>query len=105
MSTPFDDVETPSLLVVETEASGLDTPAAGEQRIYIDPTTHHVGRKDSSAATKDLEVIQQAVTSNPTSPVNGDVWFFDDGGTPATLSIRWKKGGTIYEAPLVSAIS
>jgi hypothetical protein len=96
MSIPFDDVETPSVLVVETAASGLDTPAAGEQRIHIDPTTHHLGRKDASANVVDLEVMQNVGTSSPATPINGTAWFIDDGGTPATVSVYYRKGGVTY---------
>jgi hypothetical protein len=41
--------------------------------------------------------------ADPASPVNGTVWFFDDGGSPASLSIRWRKGGVTYDFPIGTA--
>ena len=40
------------------------------------------------------------LTSAPGSPTDGTGWFFDDGGTPATVSLQYRKGGVTYDIPL-----
>lgn len=60
--TKASDNPFPSVLLVEgTEPAA---PSAGEQRLYIDSTTHHLKRTDSSGADVDLEAPASAVTVN-----------------------------------------
>lgn len=52
----------PSVLIVEgTEPSA---PSSGQQRLYIDSTSHHLKRTDSSGTDVDLEAPASAVTIN-----------------------------------------
>lgn len=51
----------PSILI--TEGTEPSAPAAGKQRVYIDSTSHHLSRTDSSAAEVDLESITEAKLS------------------------------------------
>jgi hypothetical protein len=62
-----------------------------------------VHAQDDAGVVRDLEAIQQVLTSDPASPIDGTVWFFDDGGSPASLSIRWRKAGVTYEFPIGTA--
>src|SRR5262245_59778873 len=102
MSTPLDDALTPSMLFEETEAGDLDSPAAGEHRLFVDENGH-LSRMDEDDNVTDLEETPGTVTvrtADPASPVNGQGWFFDDGGTPATVSFRYRKGGVTKEIVL-----
>ena len=42
----------------------------------------------------------EALTTNPVSPVENQVWFFSDEATPPSLSIRWRHGGTTNDFPI-----
>lgn len=41
-----------------------------------------------------------AVTVDPAAPVDGEIWFFLDGGTPESLSLRIRRAGVTYDVPL-----
>ncbi len=57
----------PSILVDEgTEPSA---PAAGHQRLYIDSTSHHLSRTDSSGTAVDLETNQSTGSADPPTVV------------------------------------
>jgi hypothetical protein len=51
--TKASDNEFPSLLIKEGTAPS--SPAAGDQRVYIDSTSHRLSRKNSSGTVTDLE--------------------------------------------------
>ncbi len=89
----------PSVLIVETTAAPT-SPSTGRQRVYIDATSHRFNRKTSTGGTVDMEFMQAFSTADPATPVNGTLWFFDDGGTPSNLSVRVRKAGVTYEIPL-----
>lgn len=85
----------PSVLVVE-QASAPTTPAAGRQRLYAKTTDGHFYAVDDAGVERDLEAIQQTLSADPASPVNGTWWLTDDGGSPAAIKLRFRKGGTTY---------
>lgn len=58
---------------------------------------------DGSAWVKIAVAIGAALTSDPSSPSNGWVWFFNDAGTPPSISLRWRSGGVTYDFPLGTA--
>lgn len=75
--TKASDNAFPSLLI--TEGTEPSAPAAGKQRLYIDSTSHHLKRTDSSGTDVDIEAVSgglgawtdytptmTAVTTNPT---------------------------------------
>ncbi len=43
-----------------------------------------------------------ALTVDPTSPVENEIWFFSDELTPATLYLKWHHGGTTDAFPLAT---
>lgn len=53
----------PSILI--TEGTEPSAPAAGKQRIYIDSTTHHLKRTDSSGVDVDIEAGAGATANGP----------------------------------------
>lgn len=85
----------PKVIFVE-QGSTPTTPAAGQQKLFIDSTTHHLNRVDSSSVVVDLEAIGQVLSADPASPVNGTFWVTDDGGSPAAIKLRFRKGGISY---------
>lgn len=53
--------------VILTESAAPASPSAGDQKVYIDSTSHHLSRKDSSGTVVDLETNQVAASlSTPT---------------------------------------
>lgn len=71
-----------------------------------DTTTVPTPVNPTDAARKDyvdaIDVLPVR-TADPASPVNGTFWLFDDGGSPASLSLRWRKGGVTYDFPIGTA--
>jgi hypothetical protein len=92
----WSNVKAPSIRLEEQAAADVDTPAAGEQREFIDSATHHQSRKDSSGVVVDIEAIGQVLSADPASPVNGQFWITDDGGSPASVALKFRKGGVTY---------
>jgi hypothetical protein len=43
-----------------------------------------------------------AVTVDPASPVENQIWLFSDELTPATLYLKWHHGGTTDAFPLAT---
>jgi hypothetical protein len=63
-------------------------------------------KADVKAASLDASFLAgtlPVLSADPASPVNGTMWGFDDGGSPASLSIRWRKGGVTYDFPIGTA--
>lgn len=85
----------PSVLLVE-QASAPTSPAASRQRLYINSTTHHANRVDASGNVVDIEALGQVLAADPASPVDGQFWITDDGGTPASIALKFRKGGVTY---------
>ncbi len=56
--TKASDNAFPSLLVVE--GSAPSSPSSGNQRVYIDSSSHHLSRKNSGGTVTDLETNQAA---------------------------------------------
>lgn len=54
MTTVAND-NTPYKLLVEQPSTDVPTPASGKQNIYIDSTTHHLSRVDSTGGVTDVE--------------------------------------------------
>ena len=92
----WSNVRAPSIRLEEQASADVDTPATDDQRVFIDSTTHHVSRKDAAAVVVDLEAIGQILDADPASPVNGQWWITDDGGTPASIALKFRKGGVTY---------
>jgi hypothetical protein len=42
------------------------------------------------------------LSADPGSPVNGEAWLYDDGATPATIYLKYRKGGVTKEVPLAT---
>lgn len=91
----FSNVRAPSVRKSEQASADIPTPAAGEQREFIDSTTHHQSRKDAAAVVRDLEVEQAVTTSVPSATGADAVIWFDDGGSPANLLVYWRRGGVL----------
>lgn len=85
----------PSVLIVE-QGSTPTTPAAGKQRLYAKSSDGHFYAVDDAGAVRDLEAIQQTLSADPASPVNGTWWLVDDGGSPSSIALRVRKGGVTY---------
>lgn len=85
----------PSLLFVE-QGSTPTTPDANQQRVYPKTANGHFHAVDDAGAERDLEAIQQTLSADPASPVNGTWWLVDDGGSPASVALRVRKGGVTY---------
>ncbi len=85
----------PSELFVE-QGSTPASPAAGRQRLFIDSADHHAKRVNSSGVVVDIEAIGQVLSADPASPVNGQFWVTDDGGSPASIALKFRKGGVTY---------
>lgn len=85
----------PSVLIVEgTEPSA---PSAGRQRVYIDSTSHHLKRTDSSGADVDIEAPAAASVSGLSeaiddradaliTPGSGIEKTYDDGANTLTIA-------------------
>lgn len=85
----------PSVLIVE-QGSTPTTPSSGQQRLYAKSSDGHFYAVDDAGAARDLEAIQQTLSADPASPVNGTWWLVDDGGSPASVALRVRKGGVTY---------
>lgn len=46
----------------------------------------------------------QVRTADPAAPTNGEAWLFDDGASPPTLSLKWRRGGVTYAFPIGTAV-
>lgn len=90
--TKASDNAFPSVLV--TEGTEPSAPAAGKQRLYIDSTSHHLSRTDSSGTEVDLETNQAGSiasgTSFPVGPADGDLYYRTD----LDLLCRYRSTGT-----------
>lgn len=82
--------ESPSVLLVE-QGSDPTTPDAGQQRVYM--KADGLTAKDDGGTVRNLEVIQQALAADPASPVTGTWWLVDDGGSPASVALRYRRPG------------
>ena len=40
------------------------------------------------------------LTADPSAPANGEAWLFDDGGSPDTISLKYRKGGVTHAITL-----
>ena len=85
----------PSLLFVE-QGSTPTTPDANQQRVYPKTANGRFHAVDDAGAERDLEAIQQTLSADPASPVNGTWWLVDDGGSPSSIALRVRKGGVTY---------
>lgn len=75
--TAASDNKFPKLII--TEGSAPSSPSAGDQKVYIDSTSHHLSRKNSSGTVVDLETNQSS-----TALVRASVNY--TGGDYASLS-------------------
>lgn len=94
-----DENEFPKVILLEVAAASVPTPAAGDQIIFIDSTTHHICRKDSGAAVVDIESASGDVVG-PASAVDSRIACFD--GTTGKLL---KDGGSTIASIVAGAIS
>lgn len=85
----------PKLILVE-QGSTPSTPDAGTQKVFARSSDGHICAEDDASAVRDLEAIQQTLSADPASPVNGTWWLVDDGGSPASIALRFRKGGVTY---------
>ncbi len=69
---PASDNPYPSIRVVETAAPAA--PAAGDQRLFIDPADHHVKSIDASGVIVDLQSANTAMV--PAETPNGVITTF-----------------------------
>jgi hypothetical protein len=88
--TKASDNEFPSLLVKEGTAPS--SPAAGDQRVYIDSTTHHITRKNSSGTVTDIEA--GSGMTNPMTTAE-DIIKGGSSGTPARLAVGAAGGALV----------
>lgn len=80
-----------------TQAPG-ETPIAQQNR-YVDPTwLIFFNRLRGEAGS----AIWTALTVDPVSPVENQVWLFSDELTPATIYLKWFHGGTTDAFPLAT---
>lgn len=98
--TKASDNEFPSLLVKEGTAPS--SPAAGDQRVYIDSSDHHLKRKNSSGTVTDIEsgsgatpatvgcsvynTTTQSISNNTDTGVTFNSEHFDTDGFHSTVS-------------------
>lgn len=85
----------PSVLFTE-QASAPTTPAAGKQRVYAKASDGHFYAVDDAGVVRDVEAIQQTLAADPVSPVNNTWWLVDDGASPSSVALRFRKGGVTY---------
>lgn len=95
--TKASDNPYPSILV--TEGTEPSAPAAGKQRVYIDSTSHHLSRTDSSGTQVDLETNQSSgsVATDAIWDAAGDLVQ----GTGANTAAKLASGaaGTVLTSP------
>lgn len=87
--TKASDNAFPSVLL--TEGTEPSAPAAGKQRVYIDSTSHHLSRTDSSGTQVDLETNQAAAaayTSRRLLAVNDNVTATANVNSTSYISLR-----------------
>lgn len=78
----------PKLIIAEGLAPS--NPSAGNQKLFIDSTTHHLNRKDSSGSVVDLEGGIAKGTSFPGTPATNDLFYRTDLGMLAYYDgTRW----------------
>lgn len=84
----------PSILI--TEGTEPAAPAAGKQRVYIDSSTHHLKRTDSSGTDVDIEAAAGGVATDAIWDAAGDLAV----GTGANTAAKLTKGaaGTVPTA-------
>lgn len=85
----------PKVILVE-QGSTPATPSSGAQKLFLDDTTHQLNRVDENDDVRDIEAIQATLSADPASPKNGTWWVVDDGGSPASVALRFHKGGVTY---------
>lgn len=98
--TKASDNEFPSLLI--KEGSAPSSPAAGDQRLYVDSTTHHLQRKNSSGTIVDIEGSASPLTTKGDihgfSTVDARLAVGSDGqvltaDSTQSLGIKWAAAG------------
>lgn len=94
MSTPLDDVLTPSILFNKIDPADLDLPAAGEVRLCLDEADGLPKLVDEGGNV--TTIGGQVLSADPASPTDGTFWVTDDGGSPAAIKLRFRKGGVSY---------
>lgn len=73
----------------EGAASGVPSPASGDQRVFLDSADHHWKRKNSSGTVTDLEAFVSTTILPNTAPAAGQVPCGNAGATayaPCTVS-------------------
>lgn len=102
---PFDTIQTGNAtfpkLLFEDQSGDPATPDSGKLNLYPKDGQLHV--QDDAGNVRNIEAVQQALTADPSPLVDGMVWYFDDGGSPASLVLRWRKAGVTYEFPIGTA--
>lgn len=84
--TKASDNPFPSLLI--TEGTEPSAPAAGKQRLYIDSTSHHLSRTDSSGAEVDIEsAAANGLASDTLWGASGDLVVGTADNTAARLAL------------------
>lgn len=77
--------------VIFTEGTVPATPSAGDQKLYIDSSDHHLKLVNSSGTMVDIQANAAGDVAGPASATDGNVALFDgtsgklikDGGAPA----------------------
>lgn len=94
----FDTVQTGNAtfprLCFEDRATDPATPDAGITEVYTKTSNGHLHAQDDAGAVRDVEAIQQTLSADPASPVNGTWWLVDDGGS--SVALRFRRGGVTY---------
>lgn len=72
------------------------SPMTDRQSGYATPPWVMFFQKLNQGASSLFTVL----SADPTSPADGTAWFFLDGATPESLSLRVRRGGVTYDIPL-----
>lgn len=99
MPLPAEDNPFPYITVDETAAPS--SPSAGNQALYIDPSDHHLKRKNSSGTIVDLESVAsssgEVLAADPGSPTDDTSWIVKTGVSPAmNVALKVRIDGVTY---------